>query len=333
MTTTSIVQPRASAQLQLWGPLLATVPFLLWSYWPTLMELVATWQHNPQYQHGFLVPLFGAWFLYMRRERLDVSAVRPSIWGLVVLGAALLLRVVGVMAAFVSVDAFTLVPCLAGLVLLIGGWAAWRWAWPALLFLFFMIPLPYFASVAMAGSLQRIATLVSTFFLQMLGLPALAEGNIILLNEHQIGIVEACSGLRMMVVFFALATAVVMVTNRHWIDRVIIILSAAPIAMIANILRIVATGILYDLGMSDWANHFFHDVAGWMMMPLALGMLWLEVALLSALIIETPVSKRPYAATRNRVIQRSPIARSRRQQPSAQADQDNSVPSEVATRK
>src|SRR5262249_24766058 len=168
----------------------------------------------------------------------------------------------------------SLVPTVAGLVLLVGGRAAWRWAWPAVLFLGFMIPLPYFVAVAMSGTLQRIATVTSTFVLQTVGLPALAEGNVILINDNQIGIVAACSGLRMLVVFFALAAAVVLLTQRHWIDKIIIIVSAVPIALIANILRVTATGIMYDAGYSEMASHFFHDVAGYFMMPLALGLLW-----------------------------------------------------------
>src|SRR5262249_56384836 len=89
-----------------------------------------------------------------------------------------------------------------------GGWSSCRWALPAVAFLAFMIPLPYRLEVMVADPLQRLATTTSTFALQTLGLPALAEGKVILLNEVKIGIVEACSGLRMMMIFFAISTAV-----------------------------------------------------------------------------------------------------------------------------
>src|SRR5262249_8395944 len=152
----------------------------------------------------------------------------------------------------------SIVPCAAGIVLLFGGRAAWRWAWPAVLFLCFMIPLPYRVANALSGPLQWLATITSTFIMQVLGLPALAEGNVILLNDHQIGIAEACSGLRMLVVFFALSTAVVLVIQRHWIDKTIIMLSAIPIALISNIIRVTVTGVMYELGQSEMANAFFH---------------------------------------------------------------------------
>lgn len=303
-------RPRLSASVV---PLILPAVCLLWAYGATIAELLQTWNNNPQYSHGFLVPFFAAYLLWHRREKLDVANLRPNILGLALLAFGLTIKLGGAWAYFVSLDAFSFLPCVAGLVFLAGGWAAWRWAWPAVCFLAFMIPLPYFASVAMSHQLQTIATLCSTFIMQTLGLPALAEGNVILLNEQTIGIVEACSGLRMLVVFFALSTAVVLVVERHWIDRLIILFSAIPIALISNILRVTATGIMYEAGYSELASHFFHDVAGWLMMPLALGMLWIELLVLRGLFIDVPrpMSTHTSAAAR-RAVPRPAVPRSRR---------------------
>jgi exosortase len=283
--------PSVPAPLHRLAPLALLCLALLWAYWAAFGELVHTWNSNPQYSHGFLVPLFAAYLLWMRRDKLDLNAMRPSLIGFILLGAALGVRLFGAYRFYASFDTLSLVPCVAGLVLAVGGWAAMRWAWPAVLFLGFMIPLPYFASVMMSSQLQTLATITSTFIMQTLGLPAIAEGNVILLNENVIGIVEACSGLRMLVVFLALSTAVVLVVDRHWIDRTIIFFSAIPIALICNIIRVTATGIMYDMGHSEFAKHFFHDVAGWVMMPMALGMMWVELKVLSALFVDEPASK------------------------------------------
>jgi exosortase len=261
---------------------------LFWAYWTTLLELGQTWKSNPQYSHGYLVPGFAVLLLWLRRDRLDVAALKPSFWGIPLLAAGLGMRLWGVYFYYVWLDAISLIPCLFGLCLLLGGRAAWRWAWPAILFLAFMVPLPYRVASALSGPLQRLATVVSTFLMQVLGLPALSEGNVILLNEAEIGVVEACSGLRMLVVFFALATAVALVIQRRFIDKVIVVLSAIPIALISNILRVTATGILHEMVDGETANAFFHDVAGWLMMPLALAMLGLELKVLSRLFLEVP---------------------------------------------
>ena len=287
MTTTpeKLQRPRS---LWLLAPLALCSLALAWTYWPTLAELAYTWNTNQQYGHGWLVPLFAAYLLYHRRDKLNLDAMQANFLGLVLLAAGLGMRLTSTYLFFHSFEQLSLIPAVAGLTLLFGGWAAMRWAWPSLLFLVFMIPLPFSIATALAGPLQSLATVSATFIMQTMGLPAISEGNIILLNEHQIGIVEACSGLRMLVVFFALSTGVVLISNRHWIDRTIIFLSAVPIALLSNLVRITATGILYSMGMGEMANHFFHDIAGWVMMPLALSMLWVEIKLLDALFIDQP---------------------------------------------
>jgi exosortase len=287
MTTTpeNLQRPRS---LWLLAPLALCTLALAWTFWPTLAELAYTWNTNQQYGHGWLVPLFAAYLLYHRRDKLDASAMQANFLGLAVLAAGLAMRLTSTYLYFHSFEQLSLIPCVAGLTLLFGGWAAMRWAWPSLLFLVFMIPLPFSIATALAGPLQTLATLSATFVMQTMGLPAISEGNIILLNEHQIGIVEACSGLRMLVVFFALSTGVVLISNRHWIDRTLIFLSAVPIALLSNLIRITATGILYSFGMGEMANHFFHDIAGWVMMPLALSMLWVEIKILDALFVDAP---------------------------------------------
>jgi exosortase len=268
--------------------LVVSVACFVWVFWPTLLKLVNEWNVNPQYSHGFLVPLFAGLLLWLRRGKLDLAAVRPSWWGVPLLAAGLGLRLFGAYYYYVAYEFVSLLPCIIGLWLILGGRAAWRWAWPALLFLAFMIPLPYRVAIALAGPLQRFATVTSTFVMQVLGLPALAEGNVILLNDQQIGIVEACSGLNMLVVFFAMATAVAMVVRRPLVDKLFLVASAIPIALLSNVIRITATGILHEMVDSAAANAFFHDFAGWMMPLMALGLLALELKILSHLFINVP---------------------------------------------
>jgi exosortase len=244
------------------------------------------WAHDAQYSHGYLVPAFALGLLWARRHILREGELKGAWWGILVLAVGIGLHIAGGYYSFTWLDAFSLLPTLAGMILMLGGWPAWRWAWPAVGFLIFMIPLPYRAEVSLAGPLQRVATISSTFLLQTFGLPAVAEGNVILLTEARIGIVEACSGLRMLVVFFALSSAVALVIRRRPWEKLLIMASAVPLALIVNIIRITVTGFLHEKVSSEAANAVFHDFAGWLMMPAALGLLWLELMYLKQLLLE-----------------------------------------------
>jgi exosortase len=260
----------------------------LWVYWPTLVAVSQKWGHDPQYSHGYLVPAFAVVLLYLRRGLMPKAWPAPCWWGVGLVLVGVLMRLAGAYVYLDWLDAASLVPCLAGLFLLFGGWKALHWSWPAIAFLLFMIPLPYRLETAVSHPLQRIATKGSTYILQTVGFPALAQGNTILLSHGPINVVEACSGLGMMLTLFALATAVAIVVNRRWLDKAIILLSAAPVAVVVNVMRITATGAAQELISPEVAHTIFHDAAGWVMMPVALALLWFELWLLGRLLVLPP---------------------------------------------
>jgi exosortase len=259
-----------------------------WAYLPTLSAMAGKWLHDPQYAHGYLVPFFSIFLLWRRRALLAAATPQYNWYGALLVAAGSALHVLGAYLYFDWIDAFSLLPCLAGFCVLLGGWPALRWAWPAVAFLLFMIPLPFRVETAFGLRLQSVATLTSTYALQALGLPALSEGNTILLPGGAIGVAEACSGLSMLTTFFALATAVALVINRPWLDKVVALLSAAPIAIAANVARITATALAQEWVGRDLAHHVFHDLAGWLMMPVALALLWIELRLLSFVLVKPP---------------------------------------------
>jgi exosortase len=264
--------------------LLSLSAVILWSYWTTLAEMASRWSGDPQYSHGYLVPLFAGYLLWMRRRKLK-KEWRPSVWGVALLAGATMLRLVGTRYHLSYFDPISLLPAMMGVLVLAGGRAAFSWSWPAVAYLAFMVPLPHTVSLALSGPMQSLATTASTFLLQVLGRPALAEGNVILLNEIELGIVEACSGLRMLVVFFALSTAVASLSPKPLWEKLLLALSAVPIALVSNILRIVATGLFYDTFGNHFGGTFFHDLAGWLMMPLGLAFLGLEMMILRRLLL------------------------------------------------
>ena len=269
---------------------------LAWAYFPTMSDLFHKWLKDPQYSHGLLVPPFSLYLLYRNRDKFPESG-RPLPWlGSGILVLSLLIRTLAAVLDFLPLDALSLVLCLAGLVVFLGGKPYWKWTWKSLFFLVFMIPLPYQMERMMGAELQHIATIASTFLLRIMGQPALAEGNKILIREVQLGVVEACSGLRMLMTFAAFAVAAVFLSERHWVVKALVLCSAIPIALVTNILRISATGLahiwLHDTQSKTSTLEFIHDFNGWMMMPVGLGFLLLELWLYRHLLLEKTTASR-----------------------------------------
>ena len=231
--------------------------------------------------HGFLVPVFAAVLLWHRRAMMPAVEIKGSVWGLLLMGIAGAMRMISSYYYYDLLDPASLIPCLAGLTLFVGGWKAIRWAWPAIAFLAFMVPLPGFLANLMGGPLQRLATVASTYLIQTIGISAVAEGNVIFLADSQIGVAEACNGLRNMMLFLAVCVGMVFISRRTTVEKVIIVLSSAAIALLANVVRIAATAILHETVSHRAATTLYHDLAGWFMMPLAVAFLWLELAYLN----------------------------------------------------
>ncbi|MCI0458954.1 MAG: exosortase/archaeosortase family protein [Gemmataceae bacterium] len=259
---------------------------LLWCYWSSLAEVSERWANDPQYTQGFLIPGFALAVLWARRRQLPAGPQRGSWWAVPLVALGMGLRLVSTHYHLESLELLSLIPCVAGVCLAVGGWPLLRWAWPAVAFLVFMLPLPHRVEVALSNPLRRLATMVSAYLLQAMGFPTVAEENVILVDEVRIGVVEACSGLGMIMTLSALTLTVTFFCDRPRWEKVVIVLSAVPIALVANVLRITLTGVLYGLWDSTVADVFFHDLAGWVMMPVALGLLWLEFQILSRLFIE-----------------------------------------------
>jgi len=241
---------------------------------------------NPKYSHGWLVPVLTAILLWMRHE--PFGPVSPGArWagvGLLTLGLAIRCLATYYPSHVVEMDSF--VPAVAGIFLLVGGWKTIRWAGPAIAFLIFMFPLPGFLDARLLAPLQKVATLSSTYLLQTMGIPSYSEGNRIVIGEVELGVVEACSGLRMLTIFAALAVAITLVTERPLWERIVIVLSAIPIALVSNIIRITVTAILYLTVGPELVEKVFHDLDGLFMVPLALGLLYIEFQILSHLVID-----------------------------------------------
>lgn len=245
-----------------------------WIYLPHISDLAVRWWKSQDYVHGFLVIPFSVYLAYHRRDSMpDLKNLKGSIWGLVVVLGAITLQCV---SAYMSDPVFrplSIIPCLLGVTLFLGGWKALGWLWPSIVFLGFMVPLPSFMASLGNLWLQRLATICSTFLLQTVGVAAVSYGNTIMLTGTELGVAEACSGLRSTVLFFAVSVGAAFLINGVP-ERIAVMLTAIPAAIVANVIRITATGLLYKYADAKLAEIVFHDVFGFFMLPLAAGMVW-----------------------------------------------------------
>ncbi|MEX2176838.1 MAG: exosortase/archaeosortase family protein [Pirellulaceae bacterium] len=264
--------PALEAQLRL---IAAGGIFLLglWSYWPILSELVDTWSVEPDYSHGFLVAPLAIYFLWARRASFPGLARGGMLLGLALLAVSCVLRYLSARFYFSFLDAWSILPWAAAIVATLGGMRLLWWSLPSILFLWFMVPLPFSAEGLLSHPLQRIATKISCFTLQLMGQPAFSEGNTIVLGSHHLEVAQACSGLRLFMGVVALAFAYVVLVRRAWWERAALLLAVVPIALVANSARIVGTGLLLQV-LPDESHALAHDFAGWVMIPLAALMFW-----------------------------------------------------------
>ena len=257
-----------------------------WSYWPTLGILVAAWNREPDYSHGYIVVPLALWFLYARRDSYPGSSPGLAWPGIFVLVLALGCRAVGGMLGVDAVDGWSILLWVAGVVWLFAGWRVLWWSLPSVVFLVFMVPLPYRAERLLSLPLQRIATKLSCWTLQVLGVPSLAEGNVILVNDFPLQVEEACSGLRIFIGIVAVAFAYMVLVRRPLWEKMVLLFSALPITLIANTARIVGTGLCFQWASEESARKFAHDTAGLVMIPFAACLFALVLLYLRRLVYE-----------------------------------------------
>jgi exosortase len=270
---------RAARSEERWPALWQTASLLgllLWMYLPTLGHLAAQWWNDPNFSHGFFVPLFSAFVIWQERSRLALARVDPSWWGLLFLAGGLCLLVLGQMGAEIFLSRVSLLIVMAGLVILFLGWSFFR----ALLFpwaiLFLMIPIPAIIFNQITFPLQLLASKVASTVLPWVGVPVLREGNVINLPAMSLEVAEACSGIRSLMSLMTLAVIYGYLMERDNGIRVFLALVSIPIAVAANSFRIVGTGLLVQYWNPAKAQGFFHEFSGWLMFVISMIMLYVS---------------------------------------------------------
>ncbi|MHC4573525.1 MAG: exosortase [Planctomycetota bacterium] len=269
----------------------------LWSYRDTLLDLWRIWEESDEYSSGLLVPFAAGYVLWSRRRDIMHCRIKPSIWGLFAFLAAQAVRLFGLFFMYGSAERLSIVLSIAALVLLIFGSQLFRKVRTVLLFLCLMLPWPNRVQAAVTLPLQRWATSSAVFCLELLGYEVVQEGNIIRTGQATVAIAEACNGLRMITAFFVISGLVVLLVQRAWWEKLVVLASSLPIALLCNTVRLTITALAFTVLHGEYWERIFHDFGGYAMMPLALAAVVAELWLLVKLTRLPPTKEKPIMAT------------------------------------
>jgi exosortase len=258
-----------------WWQVAVLVVLIGWLYSSILYHLVGQWWQDPNFSHGFFVPLFSAFVLWQDRSRLAAVPVTPSSWGLLIVVVALCVLILGVMGAELFLSRVSLLLLVAGLIIFFLGWNYFRAVLFPWAFLVLMIPIPAIVFNQITFPLQLLASKVAATVLPILGVPVLREGNVINLPAMALEVAEACSGIRSLLSLTTLAIIYGYLMEPRNSVRVLLALASLPIAVAANSFRIVGTGLLVQYWDPEKAEGFFHLFSGWLIFVISLLMLFL----------------------------------------------------------
>jgi exosortase len=266
------------------------------AYWSVIGGLVDAWSTDDNYSHGFFIVPLAAYFAWERRERFAQMPVRPALIGLLIVAGSLMMLVAGILGAELFLSRVSLLGVIAGATLFLFGWPRLRVMLFPLAFMLLMIPLPALIFNKIAFPLQLVASHVGEYGVRAANIPILREGNVLILANATLEVAEACSGIRSLVSLFTLGIVFgYFADSRAWV-RAVIALSAIPVAILANGLRVASAG---------WAAHYmgpagveglFHEFSGWVVFVVAFLMMLALQRLLLRVVPPPAISPRAVTA-------------------------------------
>ena len=235
----------------------------------TFVMLVRTWDTNPNYSHGYLIPPVAV-FLFWREWRKFVAGIgRGSVWGLALVAIALLGHIFSIRAGVFMTQGYSFVVLLFGLCLFMFGGRATRLVWFPLGYLVFMLPMPPYLVNVVSFQLKVFAARAGSLAAAKLGIPLVRSGMTIHLAGGSLRIADPCSGLRSLIALVALGALFAYLLDGNAWKRIVLFVSSVPLAVAANIVRISVLCVVASVWGADAALGFFHNFSGLMLFLIA----------------------------------------------------------------
>ena len=244
-------------------------------------QLYTIWNLQPEYSYGILIPILSIFLIWRERHALSGLPLKGSWYGLPLIAAGLVLRVVGQLGTMPTIVHYALLLVLYGLVLSLTGPPIFRRLLMPLLILVFMVPLPPFFSEQLSLELQLLSSQIGVWVIRAAGISVFLQGNVIDLGTYQLEVAEACSGLRYLFPLMTLAFLVAYTFRGPVWKRTLVFFASIPITVVMNSLRIGIIGITVDHWGSKMAEGLLHEFEGWAVFMLSsVALMLIAVALL-----------------------------------------------------
>jgi exosortase len=243
------------------GALFLAAAFI-WSFWPICLELFHTWSGNEDYSHGFFIIPVVIYLIYKKHDQIILNELSSNWPGFFCVLIAVAMYLVGLYSSFRTLANLSFVLAIWGSLYFLFGWRFMKfYAWELFLLLF-MLPIPSRLYASITLPLQLGVTRMSFFVLQLLGVPVCREGNILQLANTTLEVVNACSGLRSILTIIVLSFVISCFTFRHAWQRLLLIITAVPLAMLTNLVRVTVVALFAQHGNVTFVDGTAHVMLG-----------------------------------------------------------------------
>jgi len=255
-----------------WATIVWVSILLAVCYAPILTALVRQWDGDPDMGHGFFVPVIAGAIAWRKRDLIADKLPAPNWWGLAVMLWAGFQLYIATLGAELFLARTSFVISIIGAVLLLGGTEYLKIFRLPLILLFFMVPIPAVIYNQITFPLQILASRAAETTIDLLQIPVIREGNVLILPQQTLNVVEACSGIRSLLTLTFLSLVYgYFFEKRMWV-RVVLFFSTIPIAIAANAGRVAFTGVISQF-KPELAEGWFHEAQGWVIFMIALTIL------------------------------------------------------------
>jgi exosortase len=247
----------------------------LFVYQKAILKLISDWSTDPNFSHGFLIPFVALYMIWYKKNELAEISLKPSLTGIIVIIGGMLIHMAGNLGSELFLMRFSMIITLSGIIIYFCGFEIFKKLLVPIAYLIMMIPIPSILWNQVAFPLQLFAAQISAKAINLLNIPVFREGNILHLANTSLEVVDACSGIRSLTSLLALTGAFSFLAPLSTFKKWILFLSAVPIAVAVNVIRLTITGAMAAWIGPETAHGFLHDMSGLIIFGAALILVYL----------------------------------------------------------